>query len=79
MEQLYKSTLALLKDIQEIVVELAKYNPGITENSRKSLITIAGMVRTLIYNSVKLQTDLTQRHERNQRDEVASNSTYNKS
>lgn len=70
MEQLYKSALALLKDIQEIVDELAKYNPGITENSRRSLITIAGMVRTLIYNFVKLQTDLTQRHERNQKNAI---------
>ena len=68
MEQFYQSALALLKDFREIVDELAKYNPGITENSRRSLITIAGMIRTLIYNSVKLQTDLTQRHERNQRD-----------
>lgn len=70
MEQLYKSALALLKDIQEIVAELAKYNSEITENSRKPLITIAGMVRTLIYNFVKLQTDLIQKHEREQKNAI---------
>lgn len=67
MKQFYQSAIALLKDSQDIVDELAKHNPGIIGNNRKSLITIGNMVRNLVYNGVKLQTDLTQRHERNQR------------
>ena len=79
MEQFYKTSQKLTRDSKELTNELFKYNPSFKENGKKSLATLAGMARELQYKYEDLTSDLIRKHERNQKNEAASNSTYNKS
>lgn len=66
MKQLLIMAKGLCKEAEDLENELWRHNPGIEQQSKKSLITIAASAGRLAYRYAGLRTELIKRHERNQ-------------
>ena len=70
LKKLYITAEALAKDAQGLTNELAKFNPGIKNNSRESLATLAADAGLLNREFEKLRVEIIEQHERNQRNGI---------
>lgn len=68
VEGLYKDAFSLAKISEEFARELLKHQPSF-ENSKKSLIILAGVARYLKQQYKTLELDLTSQYEKKQLDE----------
>lgn len=71
MEKFYQIAKKLAVYSEELADELFKYNPSFGENNgKKSLAVLAGIARELKYGYEQMNKDLTQKHERNQKNAI---------
>lgn len=64
IRKMYQDSLTLAKDSQKLTDELAKYNPGIAANGRKSFTSLAADAGALIYHGANLRAQLTNAREK---------------